>query len=506
MNIWEQLLEIIDRIKGMVLGLSAEQITLISVLVTLIIFVVGQRSEAKFKKHEVRRTEYKKFIALLEQSFTGGMKKVDPDTRKAFFDTGVSLLLYGSKRVYKKYVFFREYTTNPIVQRSKHNDGKVLMYVIADILKAIRHEVGLTSVSELEANEVLSFIVNDVGTNPLSRIDSYKAQYNIFMIKCEMFFFNRFKLLTTRKVYYHFIKPVFGVISMLVKSLLLPIGRLVIFVSKGSECKKIPKKEKRQSTMDRFASKCDKSKLQEKQGLVAKVFALEWKAQNWVVHNIWRKSELFWKIDKICFLGFLVCIFIFGMGIVPFDIIVWIACPLCVAMIVLDLIKDTKKAMTTLGGFLRVGIYLTMFLLIFILATATLGLEQLVQGATDLYYVFIIISVLLSLFWGTYSSFCNAEVATLANALLTCGIGIIVLTKDLLVKTLCIERPVIFISEKFMADMASIGFNSSQTIDGVLSLLFYPILLMVGWATMVCAAKKYWINKYNNGKDIDSVD
>lgn len=493
------------KIKDLILGLNAEQITLISVLVTLIIFVAGQHSERKFKKHEIRRTEYKKFIALLEQSFTGGIKQTNPDVRKAFFDTGVSLLLYGSKRVYKKYVFFREYTTNPIAQKSKHNDGKVLMYVIADILKTIRHEVGLTSVSELESNEVLSFIVNDVGTNPLSRIDSYKAQYNIFMIKCEIFFFNRVKLLTTRKAYYLFIKPVFGVISLLAKYLMIPIGKLFSFLTRESESKAMQREENKQSKTDSCPRKSDKPILRKRQGLVAKGFALEWKAQNWVVRNIWRKSALIQKVERFCLPIVVFGVIMWGLGVIPLEIAFWISGISSLTMLACEFLGDTQNAMTTLGGFLKVGIYIILILLIVILVTMTKALEQIFRGTTGQYCVLIIVSVLLSLIWGAYSSFCNAEVATLANALLTGGIGLIILTKDLLVKTLCIELPIVFINEEFMAQMASLGFDSSQTIDGVFSLLFYPILFMVGWATMVCAAKKYWIDKYNNGDDIERL-
>lgn len=469
MSIGEQALEILCKMKDLILGLNAEHITLISVLVTLIIFVAGQHSERKFKKHEIRRTEYKKFIALLEQSFTGGIDQTDPSVRKVFFDTGVSLLLYGSKRVYKKYVFFREYTTNPIAQKSKHNDGKVLMYVIADILKTIRHEVGLTSVSELESNEVLSFIVKDVGTNPLSRIDSYKAQYNIFMIKCEMFFFNRVKLVATRKVYYQFIKPVFGVISLLVKYLITSIGKLFSFFTREYKPKARQKEENIQSETDSSSRKSDQSKCHKRQGLVAIGFALEWKAQNWVVHNIWRKSASIQRVGCFCFLILVLWLVMFGLGVIPWGIAFWISGIPSITMLVCVFLGDTQNAMTTLGGFLKVGIHLMVFLLIVILATIPTAFEQIFQGTVSQYFILIIVSVILSLFWGAYSSFCNAEVATLANALLTGGMGLVILTKDFLVKTLCIESPIVFINEEFMAQMASLGFDSSQTIDGVRS-------------------------------------
>lgn len=198
-----------------------------SVIVTLIIFVFGKRSETKFKRLELRRSEYTKFIEFL-QKFHSGKIKQDDATKKEFFDMGVSLLLYGSKRVYKKYIFFREYSTNPLVQKSKHNKANVVVYLIADILKTIRDEVSLTNFSGLALNETISFFINDVGMNPLSKIQSYQARYHIFMIKAEMFAFDRCKFVFAKKVYYALIKPIFGLIALIIKFLIvIPLGCLL---------------------------------------------------------------------------------------------------------------------------------------------------------------------------------------------------------------------------------------------------------------------------------------
>ena len=160
----EKIISVLKSIYEFVAGLSIEHITLLSVLVTLIIFVFDKRTATKNTQVEARREHYEKFIQLL-QKFSTSKVKLDEKARNEFFDVGSSLLLYGSKKVYKKYVFFREYTTNPVIQKSKHNQKEVLIYVIADILKAIRHEVGLTSLGELSSNEALAFFVNDIGMN-----------------------------------------------------------------------------------------------------------------------------------------------------------------------------------------------------------------------------------------------------------------------------------------------------------------------------------------------------
>ncbi len=217
----------LETVKNILLSITTEQITLISVLVTIIIFISGQRSQNKYIKLESRRTEYKKFINILQTTYTGRLKMTDK-TKNEFFDTGVSLLIYGSKRVYKKYIFFREFSTNPIIQNSKYNDDNTIIYIMADILKTIRHEVGMTNFGELEENEVLSFFINDLGNNPLSKTQSYKARYNIFMIKAELFMVNRLQFIFCKKVYYTIIKPIFGLTSMIFKYFfMIPLGKIL---------------------------------------------------------------------------------------------------------------------------------------------------------------------------------------------------------------------------------------------------------------------------------------
>ena len=220
-----------NSVKDFIGGLSTEAVALLSILVTLLIFLFGQRSETRFKKVEVRRLEYRKFIELLKkftQAKSTDKIRVDEKLKQEFFETGVSLLLYGSKRVYKKYVFFRSYATNPLIQNNKHNNSFVGIYVIADILKAIRHEVGMTVFSNLDSTDALAFFVNDISMNPLSKAQSYKASYDIFMLKTELFFINRVKFTFIKKIYYFCVKPFFGIIALLLKYLLvIPFGKLL---------------------------------------------------------------------------------------------------------------------------------------------------------------------------------------------------------------------------------------------------------------------------------------
>lgn len=86
--------------------LTIEKVTLISVLVTLLIFILSNQSNIKFKQFDKRRKEYTNFIQMLQQIYNNNIS-VDDKTKKLFFDTGVSLLLYGSKK-YIKNIYFLE--------------------------------------------------------------------------------------------------------------------------------------------------------------------------------------------------------------------------------------------------------------------------------------------------------------------------------------------------------------------------------------------------------------
>ena len=62
------------------------------------------------------------------------------EMKKQFFDVGSSLLLYGSKRLYKQYLFFRDFSNNPLIKQCKYYKQDLLLYVMADILITIRRK------------------------------------------------------------------------------------------------------------------------------------------------------------------------------------------------------------------------------------------------------------------------------------------------------------------------------------------------------------------------------
>lgn len=147
MKIVEQLYEFS---KNIILNLKSEYVALFSVIVTLVIFMLNRRAELRYKKYEERKQEYKKLIDFLNLTYTEPHKmkpekngKLSGELQKKFFDVGSSLMLYASKKLYKKYIFFRDFTTHEAFKKSKYYDNELLTYIIADILKQIRKEIGL---------------------------------------------------------------------------------------------------------------------------------------------------------------------------------------------------------------------------------------------------------------------------------------------------------------------------------------------------------------------------
>lgn len=150
------------------------------------------------------------------------------DMRKLFFDTGASLLLYGSKKIYRQYLLFREFTTNPLIKQCKYYKDTIVMYIMADILKTMRKEVGLSYFNSIGSNEALAFFVNDISSNPVAKETAMDSIFRIKMIRFELAIIDRTKLLYTKQIYTSLIKPIFAAALIILKHVvLIPFSRLI---------------------------------------------------------------------------------------------------------------------------------------------------------------------------------------------------------------------------------------------------------------------------------------
>ena len=215
--------------------ITADNIALLSVIITILIFVFSRRSELKYKKHDDKKIQYLKLIKLMEKIFMGFKKDkkgdipLTDDLKSQFFDSGSSLLLYGSKKLYRQYLFFREFANNPLIKQCKYYQDDLIIYIMSDILMTMRKEVGLSAFNSIRANEALGFFVNDITNNPLAKENAYKAKFRIKMIKFELAMIDRTKFIFVKNVFYKLIMPCFAALSIVLKYIMfVPFGRLMI--------------------------------------------------------------------------------------------------------------------------------------------------------------------------------------------------------------------------------------------------------------------------------------
>ena len=196
-------------------NLKTEHVALFSILVTIMIFIFTQRANLNYKKYEQRKKEYEKFLNLLFSTFSNPDKfktdkngNVSPDTQQEFYAVGSSLMMYASKKLYRKYIFFREFSNSETIKTSYFYDEKMIIYIVADILKQIRKEIGLANFNQIGTTESLAFFINDFATNPFSKKTAYEMEYKILMLKIDMFLHERVCFVTSKYIINHFIKPI----------------------------------------------------------------------------------------------------------------------------------------------------------------------------------------------------------------------------------------------------------------------------------------------------------
>ena len=225
-----------DKILEVMRGLiTTDNIALLSVIVTVLIFIVSRSAEIRYKKRDDIKVQYIKLIQLMEKMFSAahnnenGEIELSEELKNFFFDTGASLVMYGSKRIYRLYLLFREFSTNPLIKQCKYYDPKIIIHIMSEILVTMRKEVGLSYFNSISNNEALAFFINDVSCNPVAISNAMDAKFRIKMIKLELFIFDRTRFLWVKKFYFIFIKPVFGAIKILFKYLIMiPFGKMMI--------------------------------------------------------------------------------------------------------------------------------------------------------------------------------------------------------------------------------------------------------------------------------------
>ena len=203
--------------------ITSNNIALLSVIITVLLYIFTRHSEIRYKKYEDKKIQYLKLIELMQKTLAcskidkSGDSILSDEIRKLFFDTGASLLLYGSKKIYRQYMLFREFSTNSLIKHCKYYKSDIVLFIVADIFKTMRKEVGLSYFNSIGSNEALAFFVNDISSNPIAKEKAIDAMFRIKMVKFELAIIDRTRFIFIKQIYASFIRPIFAGLSILWK-------------------------------------------------------------------------------------------------------------------------------------------------------------------------------------------------------------------------------------------------------------------------------------------------
>lgn len=194
--------------------LDTDQIATISLAVTLLLFVLGKRAENRIKIYETRKEEYQKLIDFFLEIFANVGKDIskitkDDKTKKRFLDMGASLAIYGSKKLYKTYCFYRWISLDEKVQANKWYSKDMGLYCLGEMFKIMRKEIGLNNdLLAVDVPDILSFYITDF-TKPEFKKNFYKYHFRKFLLKSAIFWGKVEDFLPLTWVSNYLIKPLF---------------------------------------------------------------------------------------------------------------------------------------------------------------------------------------------------------------------------------------------------------------------------------------------------------
>ena len=211
-------MEVTTEIKNflnLIWAMSADQIAIISLAITLLLFVLGKRAENKIKIYETRKEEYRKLIDFFQKMFASVDKKDvqkqvnDPKMKQQFFDIGASLAIFGSKNLYKTYCFYRWLAIDETLQKNRWYNKEMVMYALGEMYQIMRKEIGLNrDLVPVDVPDVLAFYINDF-TKPEFKKKFYKYHFNKFCLKSAIFWGKIEEFVPLVWIQNFLIKPVF---------------------------------------------------------------------------------------------------------------------------------------------------------------------------------------------------------------------------------------------------------------------------------------------------------
>lgn len=224
-------------------SLETDQIAIISLVITLLLFVLGKRSENKIKMYETRKEEYKKLIDFFVKVFASAGKDVEKlakndTTKKQIIEMGNSLAIFGSRKLYKTYCFYRWITMDERLQSNRWYSKDMAMYCVGEMYQIMRKEIGLNNdIIPVDVPDLLSFYITDF-IKPEFKNNYYKYRFRRYALKSAIFWGKVEDKLPLAWIYNCVIKPFFFTIFCIVRLpiklfIVLPIKQIKKCISKN---------------------------------------------------------------------------------------------------------------------------------------------------------------------------------------------------------------------------------------------------------------------------------
>ena len=210
--------------------LDTNQIAIISLVVTLLLFVLGKRAENRIKIYETRKEEYKKLINFFVTVFANAGKNMDnmaedEELKTQILDMGTSLAIFGSRKLYKTYCFYRWITLDERLQQSRWYSKDMAMYCAGEIYQVMRKEIGLNNdLIPVDIPDLLSFYITDF-IKPEFKKNYYKYRFRKFALKSVIFWCKVEDFLPIAWIYNCIVKPLFFTLFCIIR---FPIKLLII--------------------------------------------------------------------------------------------------------------------------------------------------------------------------------------------------------------------------------------------------------------------------------------
>lgn len=155
-----------DKIIEFINKLNTTHIALLSVAVTVLLFVLGKRKENQLKIYETKKEQYAKLLDFYKKLFSKSSNAKDLAkslSKEDFYELGSSLAVYGSRKMYRKYCFWRELTVNEHWQSQKYYSNDMMIFIIGEMYQIMRKEIGLNKgLQRFDVPNMLLFMLNDI--------------------------------------------------------------------------------------------------------------------------------------------------------------------------------------------------------------------------------------------------------------------------------------------------------------------------------------------------------